>query len=543
VVSTRGTKIQAADAAGWRNQVEEMNEELYAPIVEAYEEDELLDAESEMSSQVDTGKLGALPETATESHVAQFIFEREKGNLLWVASAGEQGELAVWTGKRWIEKDRGYRLLDGLISRHCDRLFLEMPTPSPKAKSDYRKKFMEARFQRGVRHLLITRLAQPGETCTSELEVFNVKPFVIGMKSKDGGYLVAELATGTIREMRRDDFISKCIRVTADSTVATQRTDRFLDEITLGDAELKAFLLLLCALMLTAHPYQGIFFFWGHGRNGKGALIRLMIFILGDRFVGTLRGTELVVSKYDNDRAKRTYNKLEGARIATTSEAVGENLNLQMLKEMTGGDRLASAKMRQDDRTFAPTHKLILPTNERPVLPNDAAFNGRVYFVPFRADFTDRAKQDPELETTMQREAPGFLAKLIALCPEVIAHINALPAPDSVKEATQEVLAENDFAGQFADDMMESTPGKHLSFDAAQQAALEWLTETPRESEKTSGVTVTVNATQNYHETRKQVAQILSGLKAKFVYKRIRPDGKRGRQVFHLLDVSLKKED
>jgi P4 family phage/plasmid primase-like protien len=519
--------------------MEEMNEQLLAPIEAAYEEEELAEAASEVSAQVETGRLGALPEMGTESHIAQFIFDREKGNLLWVASAGQQGELAVWTGKRWIESDRGYRLLDGLISLWCDQLLVEMPAPPPTAKSDYRKKFMEARFQRGVRHLLITRLAQPGDTCTSELEVFNSKPFLLGVKGKDGRYLVAELATGTIRRMRRDDYISKCIRVTPDANVPTPRTDLFFDEITLGDRELKEFLLRICALMLTAHPYQGIFFFWGHGRNGKGSLTRLMIHILSTHFVGILRGTELVVSKYDSDRAKRTYNKLEGARLATTSEAVGENLNLQMLKEVTGGDRLASAKMRQDDRTFAPTHKLILPTNERPVLPNDAAFKGRVYFVPFRADFTDRAKQDPALEPTMQREAPGFLAKLIALCPEVVAHINALPAPRSVLEATTEMFEENDLAGQFKEDMLQATPGKHLSFDAAQNAALEWLTETPSEKEKTSGVTVSV--TQNYHERNKQVSQILVGLKARFVYKRLRPEGTRGRRAFHFLDVSVKE--
>ena len=524
--------------------MEEMNEELLAPIEAAYEEDELIEAVSDMSTRVETGNLGTLPETATESHIAQFIFEQEKTNLLWLSSAGDSGELAIWTGKRWIEKDRGYRLLDGLISRWCDRLFIEMPAPSPSAKSDYRKKFMEARFQRGVRHLLITRLAQPGVTCTSETEVFNNKPFLLGMRGTNS-YLVAELATGTIREVRRDDFISKCVRVTPDSTVVTPRTDRFFDEITLGDADLKAFLLRLCALMLTAHPYQGIFFFWGHGRNGKGSLTRLMIHILGTQFVGVLRGTELIVSKYDSDRAKRTYNKLEGARLATTSEAVGENLNLQMLKEMTGGDRLASAKMRQDDRTFAPTHKLILPTNERPVLPNDAAFKGRVYFVPFRADFTDRAKQDPELEPTMQREAPGFLAKLIALCPEVIANINTLSAPQSVLDSTREMLEENDLAGQFKEDMLESTPGKHLSFEAAQNAALDWLTEMPSDSEKpekSSGI-IPVSATQNYHERNRQMAQIISGLKAKFIYKRIRPDVReRGRKIFHFLDVSLKKK-
>jgi P4 family phage/plasmid primase-like protien len=515
--------------------MEAINEESLAPIEAAWDEDEMLEASSELSTHVETGKFGRMPETATEAHVARFIFEQEKSTLLWVASAGEQGELAVWTGKRWIEKDRGYRLLDGLINRWCDRLFVEMPSPPESAKSDYRKKFLEARFQRGVRHLLITLLAQPGETCTSDLGVFNTKPFLWGMKSKSG-YSVADLATGATREMRRDDFISFCGPVVTDSRVTWTRIDRFLDEITLGNAELKDFLMRLCALLLTGHPYQGIFFLWGRGRNGKGALLRLMAYILGDRFVGLLRGAELVVYKYDPDRAKRTYNKLEGVRLATVAEAVGENLNHQMLKEISGGDSLSSAKMRQDDRKFHPTHKNVFPTNERPVLPNDPAFNGRVYFVPFLADFSDRAKQDPELEPTMQREAPGFLAALIALCPEVVANINKLPAPQMVLDATADVFEENDLAGQFAKDRLEDTPGNHLSFDAAQQAALEWDTGT----KKTSGVTV--NATEHYREGNKHVAQILSGLKARFAYKRLRPDGKAGRQTYHFMNVSLRTD-
>ena len=44
-------------------------------------------------------------------------------------------------------------------------------------------------------------------------------------------------------------------------------------------------------------------------------------------------------------------------------------------------------------RQFKPTHKLVLPTNEKPQLPNDPAFRGRVYFVPFwRTSATGRSK-------------------------------------------------------------------------------------------------------------------------------------------------------
>lgn len=148
---------------------------------------------------------------------------------------------------------------------------------------------------------------------------------------------------------------------------ATPRWDRFLDEITLGNTELKTFLLRLCALCLTAHPFQGLFFLWGRGRNGKGVLLRLLVHILGQGFTASFRPNELAVSKYDEDKARRSFNKLEAARLATVDESLGSNLNLPILKLMSGGDNISAARMRQDDRQFKPTHKLVLPTNEKPI--------------------------------------------------------------------------------------------------------------------------------------------------------------------------------
>jgi hypothetical protein len=64
--------------------MEIMNEELLAPIEALDDEEDLAAAESEVSAQIETGSLSFLPAMGTESHVAQFIFEQEHGNLLWV---------------------------------------------------------------------------------------------------------------------------------------------------------------------------------------------------------------------------------------------------------------------------------------------------------------------------------------------------------------------------------------------------------------------------------------------------------------------------
>ena len=74
--------------------------------------------------------------------------------------------------------------------------------------------------------------------------------------------------------MRREDFITRRVNVAPDANCPTSLFDRFpLLEITCGDEALANYVLRICALCLTAIPYQGLFFLWGRGRNGKGVLI------------------------------------------------------------------------------------------------------------------------------------------------------------------------------------------------------------------------------------------------------------------------------
>lgn len=61
---------------------------------------------------------------------------------------------------------------------------------------------------------------------------------------------------------------------------------------------------------------------------------------------------------------------LLGARFVPCFES-GENrkLNEELVKWLTGGDRLTARRMRQDFFTFSPTHKLWLASNHKPVVP------------------------------------------------------------------------------------------------------------------------------------------------------------------------------
>jgi P4 family phage/plasmid primase-like protien len=317
---------------------------------------------------------------------------------------------------------------------------------APEKGPDTRKRFYDATFIGGV-----VRCVRP-YLPPVRAELFDQNPYMLGLPD----CRVVDLRTSAVREMRRDDYITQRIHVAPDPNCPTPRFDRFIHEITCEDGALANYLLRLCALCLTALPFQALFFLWGRGRNGKGVLIRMLCAILGDgRFAWPLRPSEITVSKFGDEAQKRTFSDLKGKRLVTVNESVSGNLNTSMLKLMSGGDTLSGSRMRQNAQAFKPTHKVLLPTNDRPNLPADPAFRGRVHMIPFLANFTGR--EDRTLDHTLQHvELPGILYRLITLCPDVIE--NGLRPPASVLAETDQLFAELDVTKQFRDDCLDSDP-------------------------------------------------------------------------------------
>jgi len=374
----------------------------------------------------------------------------------------ERRPIAQWVKTRWdISGDDTllWRAVADYLKDLHDKY--EAPDKGP----DPRKRFYDATFISGV-----VRCVKP-YLPPVRAEMFDQNPHMLGLPD----CRVVDLRTSAVRDMHREDFISQRINVSPDPNCATPRFDRFISEITCGDGALANYLLRLCALCLTAMPFQALFFLWGRGRNGKGCLIRMLTAILGDgKFAWPLRPSEITVSKFGDEAMKRTFSNLKGKRPVTVTESVAGNLNTSMLKLMSGGDALSGARMRQDQEVFKPTHKVLLPTNDRPQLPADPAFRGRVHMIPFAANFTGR--EDRTLDHTLQQvELSGILYRLITLCPDVIE--NGLRPPASVLAETDQLFTELDVTKQFRDDRLDSVVDGETSSVGMEKAVGEWLRE------------------------------------------------------------------
>ena len=444
------------------------------------------------------GKLPAM----THSDIARDFVRTHDDFVSIYDRANETG---VWLpSTHWKLEDPKDANLRRAIRRHLDDLHERYGEPEP-GKPDTRRTLKNAAFVAGV-----LSEVKPWLPPKSEAD-FDTDPALLPLPYGK----VADLRLGIIREMQREDCLTRRLKVMP-VEMSTPRWESFLREITCGDDELSAYLQRLMSLSISGVSQHVLVFFYGSGRNGKGVLLRLLEKILRkDTYTASIRPEEVEYRRGGEDRNKRLMGRLKGKRLAFTSETVSSNLDFTLLKMLSGGDSLTGAKLYENDSAFAPTHTLVLTTNERPVLPATAAIKGRLRFVPFRADFSGR--EDLALESTLEAEMPGILWRLIKTAPAVF---HGDKPPLAVLEATEDVMDENDVARPFIEECLEADPDAVTPIPELEAAIQKWF-----------GRPLEIGGTE--------VKRVVEGVRARWQKGRKRI-GEHGQQVRGLLGVRLR---
>ena len=102
------------------------------------------------------------------------------------------------------------------------------------------------------------------------------------------------------------------------------------------------------------------------------------------------------------------------ARLAIASEtAQTANLNDEQIKAITGGDRLAARRMREDEWHFNPSHTLVMFSNYRPkVIGTDEGMWRRLRLIEWDVIIPED-EHDENLATKLRSEAPGILRWIV----------------------------------------------------------------------------------------------------------------------------------
>ena len=191
--------------------------------------------------------------------------------------------------------------------------------------------------------------------------------------------------------------------------------------------------------MYSGNPLHIAIMFWGKGRNGKGALIRLLKALLGERNCAAVGLQDLTENRF---RAATLYGKL--ANLAGDLDPTWIK-NTAMFKSITGNDTIQAERKFGQPFEFTPWALPVYSTN-KPFGSADSSegWSDRWIVIPFPRYFSDDDKDihlDAKLQTTT--ELQGVMVKGVVALRDLMARGHLL-IPPSVAEAKHQFILASD---------------------------------------------------------------------------------------------------
>lgn len=229
----------------------------------------------------------------------------------------------------------------------------------------------------------------------------------------------------------------------------------FLWEATGGNADFQRYLQQICGYCLTGDISEhALFFIYGPGGNGKSVFLNTITALMGDYAVTA------PVDIFLNSKSERHSTELamlRGARLVAVPETEeGRSWKENLVKQLTGGDKVTARFLYKEFFSFTPQFKLVIVGNHKPRLLNvDEAMRRRFHILPFTCT---PAKPDKHLEDKLRVEYPQILNWMLEGMQDWKA--NGFHIPAVVRSATDEYFAAQDLFGQWLDENCEMISGQ-----------------------------------------------------------------------------------
>lgn len=261
---------------------------------------------------------------------------------------------------------------------------------------------------------------------------------------------VLDLRTGSLREARRDDLITKQGGIPYQEGEESDEFEDWLLTALGGDMELFDHVMHAIGYMLTGSVKEQSFFFaQGPGGGGKGTLAALLTGVMGD-YMEFLRSESLMQKAID--AIPTDIAKLKGARIALVDETPQEKrFNESLLKVMTGGGKITGRFMREDEFSYLPNFKLMILGNNRPKFINfDKAIERRMKLWPFTNPVPNDQIRKDFTEKMVERQLSGFFSLSVKYAKSWYGA--GIPRSRKVDEAVGFYQHESDSVGRFIEE-------------------------------------------------------------------------------------------
>ena len=291
------------------------------------------------------------------------------------------------------------------------------------------------------------------------------------------GDAVLDLTDFSVKDHGRDYMFSRVgnarLRMAPEKVAEGKAIfEKFVSEILVDESETtnmelvryvrKVFGYTLCA----ENAYEQFFILFGpRCRNGKSCLLETCGAALGSYAASA--ACETIASKQRDSRsASSDLVRLKGVRQLAVSEP-NKNLNLDvgLLKSLTGNDRIVARELYSKPIEFTPQFKMLLNCNFLPNTSDATIFlSGRVKVIPFRRSFSD-VEQDHGLKERLRQ--PDVLAGCLQWMIDGLLDLRetGFDPPEAVVSATREYQGEADKLSAYWVDRMEAATVNTLASD------------------------------------------------------------------------------
>lgn len=276
---------------------------------------------------------------------------------------------------------------------------------------------------------------------------------------------VYDLRLHEFRDGLPDDFISFTTGrqyVPYDPSCAeAQEIEKFFSSVFTNENVRKYMKDMFACIMDGGIRQEKFYIFTGSGGNGKSKILELVQRSFGDYYC-PLPIALLTQKRVASNSAQSELERTKGRRFAVMSEPDGaEKLNIGLMKELSGGDRILCRGLFKEPIEFKPQFKMILCCNELPEIPSDDGGTWRrIRVIEFTSEFKENPdpknpKQFPldlELSDKFDRWADVFVSMLIEHHRGMDA--KSVTEPMEVRIATEGYKKNNDAIGQYIDEKM-----------------------------------------------------------------------------------------
>jgi putative DNA primase/helicase len=206
-----------------------------------------------------------------------------------------------------------------------------------------------------------------------------------------------------------DYFFTTTLRYSFDKDAECPRFDRFMDEVTVNNEDMKNTL-----LEFLGYSFSGMEYRWhkvlilpGDGSNGKSTFLNVIKALAGKTY------SALLVNQFEDEKMRcNLIGKLFNVAEETPRKGLMDSSHFKMLT--SGGEYTARAVYSKPLEIDNNRTKFMMACNELPAI-NDFSHGmiRRLLICPFEAVFTEGVNADPELDSKLRAELPGILNRVI----------------------------------------------------------------------------------------------------------------------------------